>query len=267
MARTTIRTEDVTAGAISATDIASNSITATQIAANAIGNSEMADDAVGINELSATGTASATTFLRGDNAWASAAAGLESVQVFTASATWTKPTGITKVIVHVQGAGGASVDTTGPAGSGGGGAGGYACKLLDVTNIDTATVTIGAGTAASTGGATTFAKLAGSGSFTDVVGNGGVVATLGYTSDPVAGGTATGGDINIQGGMGAGCNGNDSNQWGGNSFFGSGGRPLSTGDPRSQQGQGPGAGASGGNSGSGVGKAGNDGAVYVWEYK
>ena len=29
----------------------------------------MADDAVGIAELSATGTASATTFLRGDNAW------------------------------------------------------------------------------------------------------------------------------------------------------------------------------------------------------
>ena len=69
MARTTIRTEDITAGQVAAADIASNSITATQIAANAIGNSEMADDAVGINELSATGTASATTFLRGDNSW------------------------------------------------------------------------------------------------------------------------------------------------------------------------------------------------------
>ena len=29
----------------------------------------MADDAVGIAELSATGTASNTTFLRGDNSW------------------------------------------------------------------------------------------------------------------------------------------------------------------------------------------------------
>ena len=162
--------------------------------------------------------------------------GLTSVQTFTASGTWTKPTGITKVIVHVQGAGGASVNTTAPAGSGGGGAGGYACKFLDVTNIDTATVTIGAGAAASTGGASTFAKLAGSGSFTDVVGNGGRVAASGYTSDPVAGGTATGGDINIQGGNGAGCNGNDSNQWGGNSFFGQGGRPVSTGNPRTRQG-------------------------------
>ena len=59
MPRTTIRTEDVTAGAISGTDLAANSV----------GNTQMADDAVGVDELSATGTASATTYLRGDNAW------------------------------------------------------------------------------------------------------------------------------------------------------------------------------------------------------
>ena len=35
----------------------------------------LADDAVGAAELSATGTASATTFLRGDNAWAEAGGG------------------------------------------------------------------------------------------------------------------------------------------------------------------------------------------------
>ena len=33
---------------------------------------DIAVDAVGITDLSATGTASATTFLRGDNAWATA---------------------------------------------------------------------------------------------------------------------------------------------------------------------------------------------------
>ena len=32
-------------------------------------NAKMADDAVGVAELSATGTASSSTFLRGDNAW------------------------------------------------------------------------------------------------------------------------------------------------------------------------------------------------------
>ena len=43
---------------------------ASDIADNLIGIEHLEDDTVGINELSATGTASATTFLRGDNAWA-----------------------------------------------------------------------------------------------------------------------------------------------------------------------------------------------------
>ena len=34
-----------------------------------ITSADIADDAVGIAELAATGTASATTFLRGDNSW------------------------------------------------------------------------------------------------------------------------------------------------------------------------------------------------------
>lgn len=50
--------------------IAADAVTASEIAANAIGNSEMADNAVGIAELSASGTASSSTFLRGDNQWA-----------------------------------------------------------------------------------------------------------------------------------------------------------------------------------------------------
>ena len=47
-----------------------------------VGSGVIQDDAVGIANLGATGTASATTFLRGDNAWASAAAGLNSAQFF-----------------------------------------------------------------------------------------------------------------------------------------------------------------------------------------
>ncbi len=37
---------------------------------NVVDNGTMADDAIGIAELSATGTASSSTFLRGDNSWA-----------------------------------------------------------------------------------------------------------------------------------------------------------------------------------------------------
>ena len=48
----------------------SNSVDASNIAANAVGSSEIAADAVGLSELSATGTASSSTYLRGDNTWA-----------------------------------------------------------------------------------------------------------------------------------------------------------------------------------------------------
>ena len=46
------------------------SVEAADIVSNAITNAKMADDAIGINELSATGTASSSTYLRGDNSWA-----------------------------------------------------------------------------------------------------------------------------------------------------------------------------------------------------
>ena len=42
---------------------------------NVVDNCTMADDAIGVAELSATGTASSSTFLRGDNAWATPVAG------------------------------------------------------------------------------------------------------------------------------------------------------------------------------------------------
>jgi len=61
-------------------------------------NADMADDAIGVAELSATGTASSSTFLRGDNTWA--AAGGDNTPSFSAyrasgeqsvpNATWTK---------------------------------------------------------------------------------------------------------------------------------------------------------------------------------
>jgi len=51
---------------------ASDSVTTAMIQSNAVNNAKMADDAIGLAELSATGTPSSSTFLRGDNAWASA---------------------------------------------------------------------------------------------------------------------------------------------------------------------------------------------------
>ena len=52
------------------------------IQADAVGSAAIADDAVGIANLGATGTASSSTFLRGDNAWA--AAGEDNTPSFSA---------------------------------------------------------------------------------------------------------------------------------------------------------------------------------------
>jgi len=49
--------------------IKDDAVTDAKLPANSVGNSEMKDDAVGVAELSATGTASSSTFLRGDNSW------------------------------------------------------------------------------------------------------------------------------------------------------------------------------------------------------
>ena len=71
-ARVPVTAADIPDNSITAAKILDGVITAADIGANAVGNSEMADDAVGVAELSATGTASNTTFLRGDNSWQTA---------------------------------------------------------------------------------------------------------------------------------------------------------------------------------------------------
>ena len=52
---------------ISTGGIKDDAVTDAKLPANSVGNSEMKDDAVGVAELSASGTASSSTFLRGDN--------------------------------------------------------------------------------------------------------------------------------------------------------------------------------------------------------
>ena len=257
-------------GQLSVAALATDTVTATQIAPNAVGNSEMADDAVGLAELSATGTASATTFLRGDNAWASAAAGLNSVQVFTSSATWTKPSGITKVIMEVQGAGGSGSGSPNTENAQGGGGGGYAKKFLDVSSISTSTITVGAGGAGVSGTVTTAGNIGGASSWADgtntITGNGGT-AGVSTADTPTVGATATGGDINIQGGDGEPRGMTSYIFTGGSSMLGFGGIGKSTTRQTvSRPPRGYGA-ASGGSYNVSTTDAGGAGIVIVWEYK
>tara|TARA_Y100001938_G_C8030300_1_gene400274 strand:- start:5 stop:967 length:963 start_codon:yes stop_codon:yes gene_type:complete len=55
--------------------IANSQVTADKLDTNAVTNVKVADDAIGVAELSATGTASSSTYLRGDNSWAEAGGG------------------------------------------------------------------------------------------------------------------------------------------------------------------------------------------------
>jgi hypothetical protein len=57
------------ADAVNGAKIADDSIDSEHYVDASIDNEHLADDAVGIAELSATGTASSSTFLRGDNSW------------------------------------------------------------------------------------------------------------------------------------------------------------------------------------------------------
>jgi len=79
---------DITDGTIALADMAVNSIDSDQYVDGSIDNAHLADDAVGVAELSATGTADATTFLRGDNSWQTAG-GLTGVTTGSGNVTIT----------------------------------------------------------------------------------------------------------------------------------------------------------------------------------
>ena len=59
---------------LTAADITDSIITTAKIADGAVVNADIANSTIALAKLSATGTASASTFLRGDNSWASAGA-------------------------------------------------------------------------------------------------------------------------------------------------------------------------------------------------
>ena len=167
----------------------------------------------------ASGIITATSY-RGDGSQLSGmSAGLQSMNVYTnpGTATWTKPSGITKVKVYVTGGGGGCsavggnrVDDIGA----GGAAGGTAIKIIDVSSISSVTVTVGMG-----GTATPYnynENVSGSTSPNDgqpssfgshCSATGGKAGRSYYTNNAnltghAVPGVGSGGDINIQGGYG-----------------------------------------------------------------
>ena len=70
---------------INASDIPDDSITTAKIKDGVITIDDIGADAVGLSELSATGTASSTTYLRGDNSWATVSAGVPTTLTATSN--------------------------------------------------------------------------------------------------------------------------------------------------------------------------------------
>ena len=207
--------------------------------------------------------------------------GIVGVSTFTSSGTWTKATresalGVTikRVIVEVQGAGASGSTSLNSGDVAGGGGGGYAKKLIDVSSISSATITVGTGGAGVVGNAIRNGNAGGNSSWSDgtntVTGNGGVAPD--NTNDQhTAGGTATGGDINISGGNGGARNVSNATgigYKGGESFLGFGGLGAYYGvGPGPDDGIGYGSGGGGWfySGGSTLSGAGADGLVIVTE--
>ena len=239
-------------------------VTTAKLASTSVTTAKLADSSVSLAKLTASGTKDATTFLRGDNTFASAAGGLQSTQVFTSSGTYTKPSGINKIRVFVTGGGGAGGN--GDSGvfysaAGGGAAGGTAIELLDASSMTTVTVTIGAG--AIRGGAASGTSSFGS--FCSATGgtNGKNTNGAGGTN---LGGHGVGGDLNLYGQGGGGSFAPTTQTQGiagGNSYWGGG-----AGGVYSQNGVNGyhGGGGSGGNVVGSGGGNGGPGICYIEEY-
>jgi hypothetical protein len=102
-----VTTAKLAADAVDGTKIADDAIGNEHIAAGAVGTTELANASVTVGKISATGTASANTYLAGDGSWGAIAAGatLRS-QIFTAPGTWTRPANTNRAKVTVIGGGG-----------------------------------------------------------------------------------------------------------------------------------------------------------------
>lgn len=116
---------------------------------------------------------------------------VHGLSVFTSDGTFTVPSGVNYIWVEAVGGGAGSGWSTYPD-SGGGGA--YCAKLIDVSAVSSISVTIGAG---GTGASTSSARYSNTDGGDTIFGS---YFTAGGGQNDGTGGTATGGDININGG-------------------------------------------------------------------
>lgn len=199
-----------------------------------------------------------TAFVLANNgAPAGGAGGFMSVQYFTTPGafTWTRPAGIKKIYVYCIGGGGGA-QNGGQSLAGGGGAS-CAIKMIDVTSISSIAGVVAATAGPSVSGAqSTFSSM--------IAGGGGVGQNGGGYPTGGAGGTASGGDLNIPGAQASASAGSTIGSAGGDPpFFGRGGY---AGGYASSAGNGIFGGGGGGSGYSGGPGSGGSGIIVVYEY-
>jgi len=204
--------------------------------------------------------------------WASAGGGLQSIQSFTLSGTYTKPSGISKIRVYITGGGGAGGGNTNGGysyqGGQGGASGGTAIKLLDASSITTVTVTIGAGGAGVNAGGGSNGATSSFGSHCSATGGEGGDAPGAFGGTQI-GGVGSGGDLNLKGSAGGpafeSLGGALISSQGGSSYWGGAGAGQWAGNGEAGQ-FGAGGGAAGSQQSSQPGGNGGNGVCYIEEY-
>jgi hypothetical protein len=142
----------------------------------------------------------------------------QEVETFTASGTWTAPTGVTEVLVEVWGAGGGSIQPPNRSSSGGGGGGAYSRSTVSVTPQSNYSYTVGTASYAADGGDTYWVNTStvmakGGRASTGTAGGAGGAAASGVGSVKYSGGTGGNGAStnNANGGGGGGAAGSSGN--------------------------------------------------------
>jgi len=189
-----------------------------------------------------------------------------NIMSFASSGSFTVPSGTTQVRVRLVGGGGGGAPGSATQAGSGGGAGGYAEGVYSLSPGQTIAVTTGVGgvgQAASAGTGGGWGTATSFGPFCSATGGNG--GALGPNVSPGGdGGIGSGGQVNIQGGIGSDAS-PASFGWGGcggASFFGGGGRAATTSGDE-QLGHAPGSGGGGGYGGACASGAGANGLVIV----
>lgn len=222
-------TQSVVDGSVTADKFGATTIAADRLELLSVTEGKLANAAVGLASATVTGTLSIargglaiSSFSGANRAIQSNGSALEqqlhgiaSVNVYTGSSTWTRPTGVKYIKIQVNGAGG------GGGGHGeGGAAGGYAERFLNVTGISSVSVTIGGG-----GGGTYYAGAAGNGNASSfgpyVSASGGHGANRQNQHSGGVSGVGSGGNLNVHTGGGYSHHARDSSSVA-ESFFGGG---------------------------------------------